>query len=414
MAKMKQPNLGKRLTSAQIGGLTSSKDALAEKKQITSLSDYNIQFIPVEKLDPLPFNRQVYEVKDFDLLGATIKQFGLLQPLVVQKKPNEDRYWIIAGERRYHSFLKSCEDGEAPQRYAKGLPCHVFPESMSIFEIKTVVILANATSRPRGPEAQIKELKELIEVFKEAEAENFEIGYSLKELSMSKLAISERQYQKYMSYMSIQPDLAAIVDENNVDIDVAAAIGAKPEEVQDEILERVQQGESVESAYKDVNQQYKEFKKEGKEIDATISGLRAQLAEAKADAEDSDTPEAKKESKQKVQSIKEEIKKQKEKKAAHEGNIREAVKKKEETKESRFEENDAEDENLSPERLDPFSTNVQDAMAYIDKATRALLIHSKEVGPDGIDELKRLRSVIDVVINQADNHSEDNIGDFTV
>ena len=45
--------------------------------------------------------RKVFDEKTLDELAASIKQFGIIQPIVVQKR--EDYYEIIAGERRWRA-----------------------------------------------------------------------------------------------------------------------------------------------------------------------------------------------------------------------------------------------------------------------------------------------------------------------
>lgn len=403
----RRPDLNKLNGSAR-GNLMSAKEAINETKKLGTISDYALYDIPASKLEPMSYNSKFYSLEDFDFLGATIKQFGLLQPIIVWKQSDNDKYWIVAGERRYQSYLKMLEDEKVAAMYPKGLPCHVFPETMSIIEIKMILIITNATARVRNQETQINELKELIELFKQAEENGIYIGFTFKELVMSRLQVSERQYQKYISALSVIPELAEHAEKAKADLNLTSAIGAKPVEVQEEILERVQAGEDISKAYQDVNTQYKEYKKEGKEISETISALRDQVAEI--ESQDDIDP---KEQEEKIQELKAEIKEQREKKKAHKENVKEAIKKKERSVELSEKKNEANSVRLpekpaEPEKHDPRTLNdllipTDDAMVYIEKSARALFIHADQIGPEGVKKLRELKMQLDAAIQKAEH-----------
>lgn len=60
--------------------------------------------LPVDKLEPNPqqprldFNRE-----ELDSLADSIRQKGVIQPLIVRRKPGRDVYEIVAGERRWRA-----------------------------------------------------------------------------------------------------------------------------------------------------------------------------------------------------------------------------------------------------------------------------------------------------------------------
>lgn len=57
--------------------------------------------IPVDMIDPNPFQpRMSFDQDALQELAASIKTFGLIQPITVRKK-TADRYQIISGERRF-------------------------------------------------------------------------------------------------------------------------------------------------------------------------------------------------------------------------------------------------------------------------------------------------------------------------
>lgn len=65
--------------------------------------------IPIENLYPSPFQpRKIFRDESIDELASSIKQYGVLQPLLVRKDPsNDDGYEIIAGERRWRASQKA-------------------------------------------------------------------------------------------------------------------------------------------------------------------------------------------------------------------------------------------------------------------------------------------------------------------
>ncbi len=65
--------------------------------------------LPIEFLQPNPFQpRKNFEQTDLDELTASIKEKGVLQPIVVRPIASEtDRYQIVAGERRWRAAQRA-------------------------------------------------------------------------------------------------------------------------------------------------------------------------------------------------------------------------------------------------------------------------------------------------------------------
>jgi ParB family chromosome partitioning protein len=72
-------------------------------ESLTSYSGASVgRMIPLEKVRPNPDQpRKV--LGDVSELAASIREKGVLQPLLVRYVPREDIYYIISGERRYHA-----------------------------------------------------------------------------------------------------------------------------------------------------------------------------------------------------------------------------------------------------------------------------------------------------------------------
>ncbi|MGB8814857.1 MAG: ParB/RepB/Spo0J family partition protein [Paracoccaceae bacterium] len=61
-------------------------------------------FVPVEKLVPNPLQpRRDFEPEALEGLAASIRQKGVIQPLIVRPIPGSDTYEIVAGERRWRA-----------------------------------------------------------------------------------------------------------------------------------------------------------------------------------------------------------------------------------------------------------------------------------------------------------------------
>lgn len=60
-----------------------------------------VQLLPISSISPNPQQpRKIFEEEQLDDLAASIKQHGIIQPLIVIAAEGLDRYTLIAGERR--------------------------------------------------------------------------------------------------------------------------------------------------------------------------------------------------------------------------------------------------------------------------------------------------------------------------
>lgn len=75
-------------------------------KPTKNKTDYQIRPIPIAKLQPSGFQpRTIFSPESLDELATSIRQHGILQPLLVQKK--DAKYEIIAGERRFRAAQRA-------------------------------------------------------------------------------------------------------------------------------------------------------------------------------------------------------------------------------------------------------------------------------------------------------------------
>ena len=80
-------------------GLSSLLGAEAEKK-----AD-NFKIVPIELISPGPWQpRKVFDKDELDSLSSSIKNQGIIQPVILKSNQNEkNQYFIIAGERRWRA-----------------------------------------------------------------------------------------------------------------------------------------------------------------------------------------------------------------------------------------------------------------------------------------------------------------------
>jgi len=70
---------------------------------LTSFSGASVgRMIPIDKIRPNPDQPRKH-IGDVRELADSIREKGVLEPLLVRYVPREDTYYIISGERRYHA-----------------------------------------------------------------------------------------------------------------------------------------------------------------------------------------------------------------------------------------------------------------------------------------------------------------------
>ena len=84
-------------------GLGRGLDALFEDKKEVNLKDNLLTSLPIELIKPNPLQpRKNFSKEALNELAASIKDRGILQPIIVRPLKNKENEWqIIAGERRW-------------------------------------------------------------------------------------------------------------------------------------------------------------------------------------------------------------------------------------------------------------------------------------------------------------------------
>lgn len=123
---------------------------------VTDLS--NARQIPVARLSPNPFqprSEEGFEPVALDELAASIREHGVLQPLLVRQTPGEeDTYQIAAGERRWRA---------AQRAGLETVPCVV--RDLNDRQLRELALVENVFREDLSPVDLGRALQQMMEVF---------------------------------------------------------------------------------------------------------------------------------------------------------------------------------------------------------------------------------------------------------
>lgn len=93
----RKPGLGKGLNAL-------IPDSEADSRQTSSSRSQGVISIPIEQITPNPHQpREKMDKNLLDELAASIREHGIIQPMIVAHKPDTDQFVLIAGERRWRA-----------------------------------------------------------------------------------------------------------------------------------------------------------------------------------------------------------------------------------------------------------------------------------------------------------------------
>ena len=86
---------------------------LASEPQVAQVEDGTVQYIELEQIEPNPFQpRQVWSEEELENLADSIREHGILQPVLVRPLPDCQpsdvvQFQLIAGERRWRAAIRA-------------------------------------------------------------------------------------------------------------------------------------------------------------------------------------------------------------------------------------------------------------------------------------------------------------------
>ena len=136
-------------------------EALFDNVEIGALNedvsgDLNVRMISIDKLKSGRYQpRQEMDDQSLEELAESIRSFGMIQPIVAQQIPGDDRYEIIAGERRWRA-AQLAGYTEVP------VSVREFPNEDKL----AVSLIENMQRQDLNPVEEARGLKRLVEEFK--------------------------------------------------------------------------------------------------------------------------------------------------------------------------------------------------------------------------------------------------------
>ena len=146
------------MSSKNKRGLGRGIEALFSDNKEAQLSKdtNNLNFLPIEFLKPNPFQpRKVFSMDSLTELSESIKDRGVLQPIIVRPTKNKNKEWqIIAGERRWRASQMAGLH-EIP----------VYIKNIEDEDIAIVALIENIQREDLSPIEEAKGYKKLMENF---------------------------------------------------------------------------------------------------------------------------------------------------------------------------------------------------------------------------------------------------------
>ena len=144
---MKKTGLGKGLDALFSSDQLLSSDS--KEEELSSEKIYKIKVIDIEPNKEQP--RRKFDEESLDELANSIKTYGVLQPIIVEKK--DEYYEIIAGERRWRAAKKAG---------LTEMPC-IIKDDITSKSNKEIALIENLQRVDLNPIDKAKGLKELID-----------------------------------------------------------------------------------------------------------------------------------------------------------------------------------------------------------------------------------------------------------
>ena len=214
-----------------------------EKMEFEGKPGEQVQIVKLTKVEPSREQpRKQFDADALQELAESIKQYGLLQPILVQKK--KDYYEIIAGERRWRA---------AKLAGLKEVP--VVIKDYSPQEIMEVALIENIQREDLNPVEEAKAYQNLI---KEYNLKQEEVA---ERVSKSRSAITNS-----LRLLKLSDDVLTLLMEEEISSGHARALlGLEDSEKQLEIAEKIAKDHlsvrEVEKLVKNINQPAKKTKK---------------------------------------------------------------------------------------------------------------------------------------------------------
>ena len=186
---MKKTGLGKGLDALFADNLLSNNQE--EKVEDSTEKIHKIKVIEIEPNREQP--RRAFDEESLDELANSIKTYGVLQPIIVNKK--DDYYEIVAGERRWRAAKKAG---------LEEMPC-IIKDDITDRANKEIALIENLQRVDLNPIDKAKGLKELIDDY----------GMTQKELADS-IGISRSNIANSVRILNLDPRVIKLAEDGKL------------------------------------------------------------------------------------------------------------------------------------------------------------------------------------------------------
>ncbi|WP_432627948.1 ParB/RepB/Spo0J family partition protein [Brotaphodocola sp.] len=230
-------------------------------KSADTLEGQKELFVKVTEIEPNPDQpRKYFDEAQLNELAESIRQYGVLQPLLVQKK--RDHYEIVAGERRWRAA-----------RIAEVEKIPVIVREFSAQEAMEIALIENLQREDLDPIEEAKAYERLMLEFRMTQ------GEIAKRVSKSRTVITNSVRLLYLN-----PEVQKMVSEKRITSGHARAILSLQD--QDQQLELAKIVERDHLNVREVERAVKTFGKEKKEETKAPETVQEKVAEQMAENPD--------------------------------------------------------------------------------------------------------------------------------
>ena len=178
----------------------------------------NVTTIALSLIQPSGFNpRKSFDEQALTELADSIRQHGVIQPVGLRPIPGTERYEIVFGERRYRASLM------AGREY---IPAVIF-DTLSDKEAEEMAITENLQRQDIAPMEEAVAFRNLIESGR----------YDTQSLAVQ-VGKSETYIRTRMKLTTLIPEIASLLDTDDITVSVASEICRYGEDIQLEVYEK--------------------------------------------------------------------------------------------------------------------------------------------------------------------------------
>ncbi|HAT4218259.1 ParB/RepB/Spo0J family partition protein [Clostridium perfringens] len=201
-------------------------------EEIEAKDNFKVEYIDIDNIKRNEKN--FYDIVDVEELAEDIKLNGLNHNLVVRKLDN-GQFELISGERRYTALSKLVKEGN--KTFAL-VPCKVIEANDTDSEI--ILIQANAQTRELTEVEKLKQVQRLKELYKDKKAKGEKVPGKIREIIANDLKLSPTQVGRYEKINSrLIPELKNVLEKGNLTIANASEFANLSEDNQKIILELI-------------------------------------------------------------------------------------------------------------------------------------------------------------------------------